>query len=156
VFRKSIWVRKNFWGSKRNFPPLLSFSLIFLLILAYDSIYPILAPGLLFFPPHREAGSLVGAYVGATLVFHLTQFSIFWYLRSKICFSFPSEITKLWNLVPWIAKLCHFQKGSIFRKYVFSFVLFQGLASRTLYFLNSQVSSHENANSVLLFVQGIN
>ena len=78
VFGKSIWVRKNLWGTKRRFPPLFYlFPWIFFLILAYDSIYPILAPGLLFFPPHRETWSLVGAYVGAALVFHLAQFSIF-------------------------------------------------------------------------------
>jgi hypothetical protein len=59
------------------FSPLRSFFLgIFLLVLAYDSIYPILARGLLFFPPHRKAGSLVGAYVGAALVLFL-PFTIF-------------------------------------------------------------------------------
>jgi hypothetical protein len=40
----------------------------FVYLFAYDSIYPILAPGLLFFLPHREARSLVGAYVGAAFV----------------------------------------------------------------------------------------
>ena len=66
-------------GFQANFPSPSIFFLdfFFLLILAYDSIYLILAPGLLFFPPHREARSLVGAYVGDALVFHLAQFSIF-------------------------------------------------------------------------------
>ena len=33
-----------------------------------DSIYPIHARGLVFFPSHRETGSLVGAYVGAAFL----------------------------------------------------------------------------------------
>jgi hypothetical protein len=41
----------------------------FRLIEAIDSIYPILARGLLFFPLYKKTGSLVGAYVGAAFVF---------------------------------------------------------------------------------------
>jgi hypothetical protein len=69
IFGKSISVQKVSGLPSESFYPFYPFPSIFLLILAYDSIYPILAPGLLFFPPHREAGSLVGAYVGAAPVF---------------------------------------------------------------------------------------
>ena len=41
----------------------------FRLIEAIDSIYPILACGLLFFPSYKKMGFLVGAYVGAAFVF---------------------------------------------------------------------------------------
>jgi hypothetical protein len=61
-------VEKIFRSKRRNlFFPLYPLSLSeFRRSKTNDSIYPIQARGLLFFPSRRETGSLVGAYVGAT------------------------------------------------------------------------------------------
>jgi hypothetical protein len=67
-FETHLSVEKLFIRERRNlFFPLYPLSLSrFHISKTNDSIYPIQARGLLFFPSRRKKGSLVGAYVGAT------------------------------------------------------------------------------------------
>jgi len=55
MLRKSIWFWKTSRGKKQSlFPPSILFPWNFSQDWAFDSIYPILARGLLFFPPHKS------------------------------------------------------------------------------------------------------
>jgi hypothetical protein len=69
-FETHLSVEKLFRSKRRNlFFPLYPLSLSkFRRSKTNDSIYPIQARGLLFFPSRRKTGSLVGAYVGAAFL----------------------------------------------------------------------------------------
>jgi hypothetical protein len=107
---------------------------LFRLVEAIDSIYPILARGLLFFPPYKKVGSLVGAYVGAAFVFSSPSQISFLRLEIERWFSyFPSVVSKSLKLYHASNDdYCTLEASPTFHKNVSSFVLPRDLVGRML------------------------